>query len=204
MHNHFFFFLLCFLTNNANNIYSIFLSPMGLSPVINSLIPYVLYTLNVVSKIIYGGNTSTYLGEHLVNYILVSGFKNGVGSQWDNKSSKRYKDHSDNMKIRLKNEQHTLIRCACSLVMHFNVWAYMQTKLEQIGRNKKIPVLCLWGDQDLTLPNETRQFKQLIPHAKVEVFKNHTHMFAVEYGEKVAQSIQKFWLESNLLVENVI
>ena len=204
MHKTFLFFLVCCPTNNTTNTYRIFLSPMGLSPVVNPLIPYVLYALNVVSKIIYSDNTSTYLGEHLVNYLLVSGFKNGVGSQWDNKSSKRYKDHCNMMKIRLKNEQQTLLRCVCSLVIHFNVWAYMQTKLEQIGRNKKIPVLCLWGDQDLTLPTETRQFKRLIPHAKVEVFKNHTHMFAIEYGEKVAQNIQKFWMESNLLVENVV
>ena len=155
-----------------------------------------MYLLNSLSKIVAGNYFDCYLGELVVDYVLMKGFrsKKGIANQWDDTSSKRYKDYEKHTLLRNKNEKHTLFRSVCSLVMHFNLWANMQKRLIQL-QGEKIPVLCLWGDKDTILPMETNQFQELIPHAKVQIYEGFTHMFPIEFAEKAAVSIQQFWDE---------
>ena len=187
-----------FASQNLHLVRSaVFLCPMGLKPVTSSFIPPLLYLLNSLSKIVAGNYFDCYLGELVVDYVLMKGFrsKKGIANQWDDTSSKRYKDYEKHTLLRNKNEKHTLFRSVCSLVMHFNLWANMQKRLIQL-QGEKIPVLCLWGDKDTILPMETNQFQELIPHAKVQIYEGFTHMFPIEFAEKAAVSIQQFWDES--------
>ena len=79
-------------------------------------------------------------------------------------------------------------------------WENMECKYQLISDcPRKIPVLFFGGNRDKTLPIQTKRFKEkLVPHAKIEVYENHTHIFPIEYPEKVAQSMNKFFAEEQL------
>ena len=183
-----------------------FLAPMGLSRAVNSAIPRLLYGLNFISKVLFG-NAYTYLGEYVINFILLRDYhtSSSISSGWHNTKSERYQSFFRNMKTRLETEKDRLSRSVCSLVMHMKSWENMECKYQLISDcPRKIPVLVLWGDRDKTLPIQTKRFKELVPHAKIEVYENHTHIFPIEYPEKVAQSMSKFFAESNLLISNAV
>lgn len=183
-----------------------FLAPMGLSKAVNPVIPRLLYGLNFISKVMFG-NTYMHLGEYIINFVLLRNYqtKSNISNEWHNTGSERYQSFFRNMKARLEIEKDRLCRSVCSLVMHMKTWENMECKYRMISDGpRKIPVLVIWGDRDKTLPIQTKRFKELVPHAKIEIYENHTHMFAVEYAEKVAESMKNFFADSNLLISNAV
>ena len=183
-----------------------FLAPMGLSRTVNPAIPRLLYAFNFISKVLFG-NAYMYLGEYVINFVLLRGYhtNSSIANGWHNTESGRYQSFFRNMKMRLETERDRLCRSTCSMVMHMKFWEDMECNYRMISDGpRKFPVLVIWGDQDKTLPIQTKRFKELLPHAKIEVYESHTHMFPIEYPEKVAQSMKNFFEESNLLISNAL
>ena len=65
--------------------------------------PAPLYGLNFISKVLFG-NAYTYLGEYVINFILLRDYhtSSSISSGWHNTKSERYQSFFRNMKTQLR------------------------------------------------------------------------------------------------------
>lgn len=70
--------------------------------------------------------------------------------------------------------------------------SHTATFYEKIGKTE-LPVLCIWGTLDKTMPYyQAQRFKELCPRARLVTYEGSGHIFVYDEGERTAKDVLKF------------